>query len=357
MKGGMLKAIALTALAIASPTFGQGDSAPVMPEAPAAPAAEPEPGESPPTQRLKPTYKAKKRLSLPKLEEPSAAIAIAEKAATDIAKRIKATEASTAELVKLAVDFGERKREAIKHAHDSLPGLLGVVDGVYRTLLADDQAEISAAMQDLVLEAARLRESTLAPRTSDADRESAFTAIVESTSADAEQVKAQLQLVRKRFETHGDPWAVTTRIRTFDRSMDAGAKLVLTPDEYFRYLEARGVLKPRDFEIITTPFFQERFGALELPNDLREKASAVLADKDVIPELRLERLYRLLGENHEDALRDALAAARKAQAEALKAAEAERKLKAAEAERKRKAAERARQKKESDAKPKAPPSK
>jgi hypothetical protein len=262
--------------------------------------------------RLKPTYKARASAKIPDLPREEDAFKAAEKAADELSKKAKLGETGTAQVRTVALEFARRKFALLSKAHADLP--LRNQECARRIVeIAPKFAgkEIPADWVNLMLEAARLRPEQLLPRRREDERQNAFTALVERSDAGEDGVRKAVMGMRTSL-AKGDPWTVASRISSVDTGLNEALKLVLTPEEYFRVLEVRGVIKPANYASVGTPHFTKALEALKLDEATLARVNAILDDKELIPELKYEKIARMLGDDREKELAAALKEAQKA---------------------------------------------
>jgi len=264
-------------------------------------------------ERLKATFKPRAMRTLPKLVTEEEAVKLAEKAAADLATRAALSETGAKQVAAVMHEYGKRKYRELAAAHANQPKR--VQDCLRELANLAPRLKGKTVPEDwvsLMLEAARLRPEQLMPRKKNADRENAFTALCELTEAEADDVRVSVGTIRTELAKSGDPWTVADRMTAIDRDAGDALKLVLTPDDYFRVLEARGVIKKAEYEVLATRHFREALVPLALDDETTTKVHAILDDEKLINELKYERIARLLGEEKEKPLGEALKAANRA---------------------------------------------
>lgn len=262
--------------------------------------------------RLKPSYKAKAAAKLPELPEEEAAFKAAATMAAGLAAKAKLGETGTAQVRAVAIEFARRKFAELAKAHSDLPKRREECRKLIVSIAPDlSGKEIPGEWMNLMLEAARLRPEQLMPRRSQEERQNAFTALVERCEAEEDAVRKAVLDMRSLL-AKGDPWTVQARLSAIDGGLNEALKLVLTPEEYFSVLEARGVIKPANYESVGTAHFTKALESLKLDEATLGKVTGILDDKNLIPELKYERIARLLGPERDRELADALKEAQKA---------------------------------------------
>lgn len=262
--------------------------------------------------RLKPTYKARAAAKIPELPEEEAAFKAAVTMAAGLASKAKLGETGTAQVRAVAMEFAKRKFAELTKAHADLPKRREECRKLLVSIAPDlSGKEIPAEWMNLMLEAARLRPEQLMPRRSQEDRQNAFTALAERCEAEEDAVRKAVLDMRSSL-AKGDPWTVQSRLSAIDGGLNEALKLVLTPEEYFSVLEARGVIKPANYESVGTAHFTKALEPLKLDEATMGKVTGILDDKALIPELKYERIARLLGPDRDRELADALKVAQKA---------------------------------------------
>jgi hypothetical protein len=249
---------------------------------------------------------------LPKLYDREAAATLARTAAQGIAAKFKLGEDKLGKFIAIAEETARKKHEGLAAAHQRLPLVLSAAGGeVMRLLNAPDGAKPPERFVRMIIAASRLQPDQMRPMPQGGDRPkmNAFMALIAESKRDVDTVRARVDALREVLAA-GNPWEMPgQRDRSANDERDSAVKLLLTPEEFFRMLEA---VKPqpkkdentarKQYPFISMQELADLVKDLDLSDDQRERINALLTSKEMADEVKYDKVVAVLTADQKDRL-------------------------------------------------------